>query len=228
MQPKVSIMMPAYNAGAFIAMAIESVLKQTWTNWELIIHDDGSSDGTLNVALEFAEKDTRIKVSSSKNEGCPSARNRCLARVKGDIVARQDADDLQSPDRIARQVNQLLASPVDIVTCKMFWLEGGELKLKNAGPMDPDKYLAGKGGSPVCASVVAWADVYTEVGGFDESMLAGSDGDWNFRALKAGKVFGFVPEPLYIQRRHAGQISKTLRAQQRRNHENSRLRNRPR
>jgi glycosyltransferase EpsE len=205
------------------------MLKQTYQNWELLIHDDGSTDGTFNIAMEYANKDSRIKVSSDQHRGCPYARNRCLKRVTGVMIGRQDADDTQDPTRIQKQVAYLLNNPRHaIVTTRLKWLTGGSITKKRAGAMDRARYLAGKGGSPVCASIVAWRSVYERVGGFDETMLAGSDGDWNFRALAKGYTFGFIDEYLYTQRRHPAQISQAMRGAQHRNHETSRARNRTR
>ena len=70
--PLISIIMPAYNASAYIAEAIQSVLDQTWTNWELIIVDDGSTDNTLQIAQQFAAKDKRIQVY---HQGIPTSRH---------------------------------------------------------------------------------------------------------------------------------------------------------
>lgn len=229
MDPKISVMMPAWNAARYLPIAIESVLRQTYENWELIIHDDGSTDGTFNIAMEYAEKDPRIRVSIFEHRGCPYSRNQCLKRVTGQLIARQDADDTQDKDRLRKQVTFLQEHPeYDIVSTRFKWLKGGALIKKNAAGMDPVKYLAGKGGSPVCASIVAWRSVYDKIGPFDENMLAGSDGDWNFRALKLGYKFGFLDEYLYTQRRHPAQISQAMRGAQRKSHETSRARNRTR
>lgn len=225
----VSVMMPAYNSAMWIGQAIESVLGQTYKNLELVIHDDGSTDDTLGIALSYAAKDDRVRVSGGLHRGCPTARNRCAARCGGGIIARQDADDLQSEDRIAKQVQYLLDNrDKDIVTCRMNWLQGARLIPKRAGAMDANKYRNGLGSGPVCASIVAWRAVYDGIGVFDELMLAGSDGDWNHRALRLGFSYGFIDEHLYTQRRHPRQISNRMRSMQRKNHETSRTRNRPR
>lgn len=102
--PLVSIIMPAYNASAYIAEAIQSVLDQTWTNWELIIVDDGSTDDTLQIAQQYAAKDNRIQVYHQSNQGGCVARNEALQHIVGDYVQYLDADDKLDAKKIANQL----------------------------------------------------------------------------------------------------------------------------
>lgn len=92
MNVQVSVILPAYNAEAYIKEAIESVLNQSHHNWELIIVDDGSTDHTLKIAQSFT--DTRILVLSQKNQGVGSARNHALQHIKGEYFCFLDADDI--------------------------------------------------------------------------------------------------------------------------------------
>lgn len=221
--PLVSIMMPAWNAAKHIEAAIVSCQAQSYRHWELCIVDDGSIDETYDIAMEASYVDTRIRVEKQEHQGCPAARNMALAMASGDILVRQDADDLQNTLRIEKQVNYLLDhSKVDLVSCKMYWLTGGRLKLQAARGMNPAAYMMGKGGRPVNASIVAWRYVYEKVGGYKENQAAGSDGDWNFRAILSNMVWGFIDEPLYIYRRHPDQITKRLSQLQRDTHEAAR------
>lgn len=91
--PKISIVMPAYNAEKKITNAIESVIQQKFKKWELLIVNDGSSDNTLQVCNTYARKDERIKVYSQKNKGPSSARNTALNLINGDLLMFLDADD---------------------------------------------------------------------------------------------------------------------------------------
>lgn len=113
---KVSIGIPFYNPGIFFKDAIASVLKQTFTDFELILLDDGSSDDSLAVARSF--KDSRVKViSDGKNKGLPSRLNQLIDISEGDYIARMDADDLISISRIERQVALLDTTPnADIIS----------------------------------------------------------------------------------------------------------------
>ncbi len=101
-QPLVSILIPAYNAEAWIADTIQSALSQTWPRKEIIIVNDGSKDGTLSIAQRFVSKE--VSVVSQPNAGGSAARNHAFALSKGDYIQWLDSDDLLAPDKIARQM----------------------------------------------------------------------------------------------------------------------------
>ncbi len=113
--PLVSIGVPAYNAGKTIAAMIETVLAQSYENWELLIIDDGSKDDTVETAKSF--KDVRIKVfSDGENRKIAARLNQLVDMANGRFFARMDADDEMLPDRLERQVAYLLAHPeVDVL-----------------------------------------------------------------------------------------------------------------
>ena len=101
MTPLVSILIPAYNAERWIGATIESVVAQTWHHKEIIVVDDGSSDGTLTVARQFESKG--VHVVTQANQGAAAARNKALSLSRGDYIQWLDADDLLSPEKIAYQ-----------------------------------------------------------------------------------------------------------------------------
>lgn len=221
-QPLVSVMMPAWNTSRFISDAIKSMQQQTYQNWQLCIVDDGSDDLTYEIAQTFLI-DPRICVTQILHSGCPTARNACLKMAEGDIIARLDADDTHEPERLEQQVNFLLENDdSDIVTCNMNWLKGGMKLQKKTGAMIPRTYMSGISNGPCCASVVAWKRVYDLIGDFDSHLLAGSDGDWNFRAIIKKMRWGHLYGYWYNQRRHLGQLSQTMRSVQRRVHAQAR------
>ena len=206
MLPLVSICMPAYNTGSYIAEAIQSCIDQTYSKWELIIFDDGSTDNTLDVATSF--NDIRIIVGSGDHIGVSNARNRCLDLCCGEIIARMDSDDLQHPTRIKKSVDMLLKNPEPIVTCRMRGLRSGKFASYPNGKMNPELYWRGDSiNGPVNASIVAMKEVYDKVGGFNERMEAAEDGDWNFRALVHYDNWQFIDEILYTYRRHGMQLT---------------------
>ena len=103
--PLVSIITPAYNAENYIAQTIESVQNQSFSNWELLIVNDCSSDGTLNIAERYAAKDTRIKTTTAAHSsGAAAARNLGLAQAKGQYIAFLDSDDCWVPDKLTKQI----------------------------------------------------------------------------------------------------------------------------
>lgn len=105
MKPLVSILIPAYNAEKWIAETLRSAIAQTWENTEIIVVDDGSKDGTLEVAKSF-ESD-RVRVFTQKNQGASAARNTAFSLSHGDFIQWLDADDLLSPDKISLQMAAL-------------------------------------------------------------------------------------------------------------------------
>lgn len=106
--PLVSVIIPAYNAEMFIAQTLESVLAQTYTNIEVLVVDDGSSDQTMEIVRSFAQQDTRIILLQQANSGVAAARNLAIIKSKGEYIAPIDADDLWSLSKIARQVECML------------------------------------------------------------------------------------------------------------------------
>ncbi len=108
-QPLVSVITPAYNAERFIGETIESVLAQTYTNWEMIIVDDCSTDRTVEIVQAYMEKDDRIKLFQlEKNSGAGVARNRAMDEAKGRFIAFLDSDDLWLPEKLSRQIPFML------------------------------------------------------------------------------------------------------------------------
>lgn len=105
MNALVSVIMPNYNGGKFLAETIGSVLAQTYRNWELLITDDCSTDGSAALIREYAEKDPRIKLFvQEKNGGAAAARNRSLNEAKGKWIAFLDSDDVWKPEKLERQL----------------------------------------------------------------------------------------------------------------------------
>lgn len=100
----ISVVMPAYNAALFISQAIESVLAQTWRDFELIVVNDGSDDGTLEIAEHYAARDARVRVYSQQNEGTAPTLNRGIELASEEWVFLMHADDLMRPNRLERQM----------------------------------------------------------------------------------------------------------------------------
>ena len=93
----VSIITPLYNGEAFVAQTIDSVLAQTYTNWEMIIINDGSKDNSENIVRTYCDLDPRIKLFNQPNAGSAAARNNGIRRAEGRYIALLDADDLCEP-----------------------------------------------------------------------------------------------------------------------------------
>src|SRR5262245_38934097 len=102
MNPLVSILIPAYNAEAWIADTLRSAVAQTWPRKEIIVVDDGSKDQTANIAKQFSAQG--VRVVTQKNQGAAAARNTAFSLSTGDYIQWLDADDLLAPDKIAKQM----------------------------------------------------------------------------------------------------------------------------
>ncbi|WP_374166790.1 glycosyltransferase family 2 protein [Arcticibacter sp. MXS-1] len=101
MEMKVSVIMPVYNMQAFVAESIESVLAQDYSNWELLLVDDGSTDNSRDICEEYLNRDSRIKYFYKENGGLPSARNHGIERASGDLLALLDSDDLWTSNKLS-------------------------------------------------------------------------------------------------------------------------------
>lgn len=133
--PKVSVIMGVYNDAHRVGAAIASILEQTYTDWELIVCDDGSQDGTLPVLESWAANDARIRVLRNEpNMGIHYTRNRCAAEATGQYIAHQDSDDVSHPERLARQVAFLDEHPEFALVSSAVRLvdEGGQWGVRSA------------------------------------------------------------------------------------------------
>lgn len=125
----VSIIMPCYNSSKFIGDAIESVLAQTYQNWEILITDDCSSDNSIAVINEYAKRDSRVKLFMlEKNSGAAVARNKSIEEAKGRFIAFLDSDDMWTPQKLEKQLEFMrkkdcALSYTSILLCN----EGGEI-----------------------------------------------------------------------------------------------------
>ena len=111
MNPRVSVVMPAYNAERFVAEAVTSVLASRYRDLELLLVDDGSTDGTVSEAIRAAAGDDRLRVIPVPHGGVAAARNAGLTHARGELIANLDADDAMFPERLERQVAFLDAHP---------------------------------------------------------------------------------------------------------------------
>lgn len=199
--PAVSIVMPAYNVAPYIREAICSALAQTYTDFELIVVDDGSKDDTAAIAKELAEQDARIRLVQQPNRGLAGARNTALRAARGEFFALLDSDDWWEREFLAEQIAILEANPdVDIVTGNGWYLDGPRHGLPARPYPDPrpDPELASIIGDEwsVFIMSVFRRRVYTDIGPFDETMRSNEDYDFWLRAAMSGFIFRRNDKPL--------------------------------
>ena len=125
----ISVGIPFFNAQTYLKDAINSVLSQTYQEWELILVDDGSADGSLEIAKIYARKDDRIRViSDGRNKGLAARLNELVGLAQGDYIARMDADDIMHPKRIERQLQILKSNPhIDVLGTNAYVIDENNL-----------------------------------------------------------------------------------------------------
>jgi len=200
--PKLSVVMPAYNAGAYLRDAVSSILDQSFRDFEFIIVNDGSSDATASILQEYERIDSRIRVFHQENQGMIAALNRGCRLARGKYIARMDADDISYPDRLAKQLTYLEAHPA--IGILGTWVR----KLKNDVPVEPwcPPTLPGVlrwelffGVSVAHPSILMRRTIGERLGFYRADALHVEDVDLWFRA-SAITEFSNLPEILYEYR----------------------------
>jgi glycosyltransferase involved in cell wall biosynthesis len=211
--PLISVVVPAYNVERFLADAVGSVLGQTWKRLELVIVDDGSADGTPELARRFAAEDSRVRVISRANGGPSAARNTGIAEASGELICFLDADDALLPDKLERQVGFLeFFRSCDLVYSDHYIgddrLNPLRLECRSPPPLPLPKLLA------FCnwfapMSPLMRTHLVRQVGGFDEDLRGAEDWDFWLRASHHG-VLAYLPGPVGVYRTHPGQAHHNL------------------
>ncbi len=209
----VSVIIPAYNAEGFIADAIDSVLGQTLPPYEIIVVDDGSTDGTLDVVRRYGD---RIRLLRQPNRGPAAARNLGLANARGEFVAFLDADDLWTPRNLELQVRRIAEDRRHVLSYGRVRPFVGEpppafRRTEPTGDAwpegDVETSLIHDTIWATCA-VVARRDVLSRLGGFDEGLRIGEDYDLWLRCAAAGSV-RYTPYYVAAIRQHAASTTRT-------------------
>lgn len=202
---KISIIMGIYNCEKYIKESIESILNQTYNEWELIMCDDSSIDNTYNIALEYANKNSdKIKlIKNEKNMGLNYTLNRCLKMVKSDYVARQDGDDISLPNRLEKELKFLEDNcEYAMVTSSMITFdENGDWGIIKNNEI-PTIYDFIKGSPINHAPCLIRKKVLDEVGGYtvDPKLLRVEDYHLWFKIYEKGYKAYSIQEPLYKMR----------------------------
>ena len=188
--PAISVLMTAYNAEATVGRAIESILSQSFEDFEFIIVNDGSSDGTLGVIKSYAKRDSRIRVIDQANMGVSRASNRGLRDALGEFVARIDADDISLPHRLRVQYEVMRESSDIVLTgseCIKVFADGYESKWNWLDERSLGRALFLR--APFAHSTVMFRlDSARSVGCYDESFDTTLDMELYMRLAGLGRV----------------------------------------
>ena len=208
--PRVSVLMPVRNGAQYLRAAVDSILAQTFADFEFIIVDDGSDDGTPDIVRQYSRHDLRVALLQQERRGITVALNAGLRAARGQYLARMDADDIAYPHRFERQIQALERDPQLVaVGC---WLEhidpdGDPLELA-CWPVShqqiEEQLLQGRNGLPHPAAMIR-LDVLQHIGGYREEFPVAQDKDLWLRLGEAGKLAN-LPEVLLQYRQHLASI----------------------
>jgi glycosyltransferase involved in cell wall biosynthesis len=189
-RPLVSVVMAACNAAEHIGAALESAFAQDWRPLEVVVVDDGSTDGTAEVVRAFPE----VVYVRQENQGPSAARNAAVARSQGEFLANLDSDDLLPRTRVTVQARYLLDHPeVGAVFGRQEWLNAPSWMARDSVYGDVD-------GIPL-SSVMFRREVFLELGGYDPSFVHGEDMDLVVRMRERGLEYAVLPD-LVLYRRY--------------------------
>lgn len=226
----ISIIIPAYNGEKYLATTLESVRVQTVSDWELVVIDDGSTDGTLAVAQEYARRDGRIRAVAQENGGVVSARNRGVSEARADLVALLDQDDVWEPDALETLRGALELHPeavaahgvpreIDRQGCPIP-AGGAELWGRRRKGISGARLVEWPDEQPTTFNVLAyWCCISTPgqalirraaleaIGPLDPACWPSDDWDMWLRLSRLGPL-AFVPRVVIGWRQHEGNVSK--------------------
>lgn len=207
--PRISVIIPAFNASAFLRPCLDSVMEQTYRDFETIVVDDGSTDDTAEVVSAYR---SRVRYFHKANGGTSSALNAGIRIAKGEYLAWLSADDLFLPTKLERQLDQLTANPTLKISHTAFHIidSGGNLQrtfvlptnmLASFSPLSLIKFNMING-----SSILFHRECLASTDGFDESIQGTEDWDMWIR-MSCFFAFGYIAEPLMLYRWHEGNFS---------------------
>lgn len=191
----ISVIIPAFNRERTIGRAIESVINQTYQDWELIIVDDCSKDNTKQIICDYEKKDSRIKgVFLDKNAGACNARNVGIDNARGEYIAFQDSDDDWEKIKLERQLEYLIQKDADIVVCKMKKINEDNIE---CGIFPKNEYIPAN--NLITYETLLFQNLISpqnllvkkhcvEDIKFDKEQLSAQDWEWALRAVKKYKI----------------------------------------
>lgn len=205
--PVISVVLPIYNGEKYLAKAIDSILAQTFTDFEFIIIDDGSTDGSLALLKQYQRRDGRIRLVSRENRNLATTLNDLVDLARGEWIARMDQDDIALPHRFERQLQFLEQTGADICGSWVKFFGSWDRRTWKGYQSDQAIKMDMLFKSPfVHPSVMMRANLAKQLR-YDKTCEKAEDYDLWVRAAQAGWNMGNVPEVLLLYRKHASQIS---------------------
>ena len=204
----ISCIVRVFNGELYLAEALDSILAQTHRPLEILIADDGSTDGTANVARCYGE---RVRYLWQSNAGPASACNLGLRVARGDFIAFLDADDVWHAEKLARQLERFHSRPdldLSVTHVQNFWIP----ELGNEAAKFRHHRIAQPLPGYSTVTLLARRHLFQTVGQFNAALQHGGDSDWFLRATKHGSVMELLPDVLVYRRLHRTNRSRILAA----------------
>lgn len=218
--PRVSVVMPVYNAGRHLHAALDSILMQTFTDFEVIAVDDGSTDGSSDLLALAAGKEPRIIVRRQQNRGVTKALNAGLQVARGAFIARMDADDVSLPDRFEKQVAYLVTHPSCVaVGGEVVLIDQNDRALRHL-PIPREHAAIDQFHMSTCVSAICHpaamirASAIREVGGYRDGFVSAQDVDLFLRLAEVGSLAN-LDEVVLRYRQHLESVGYRKRFEQR-------------
>lgn len=205
--PLMTVLLPVFNGGKFIVEAIESILNQTFRDFEFIIIDDGSTDNTPEILREYLAKDSRIILVTQENKGLVATLNEGICRATGKWIARMDCDDIALPQRFEKQMLQIEQTGADICGCWAKPFGSTNIRVQKHPSTDQAIKMALLFGAPFVHPTVIMRSELAKQLCYDKEWDNAEDYDLWERAARAGWKMTNVPESLLMYRHHATQVS---------------------
>ena len=205
-KPLVSCVVPVFNGERYLAESLDSILGQTYRPIEVIVVDDGSTDGTADVIAGY---DGQVRSVWQSNAGPAAAINHGIRIATGDLVACLAADDLWHKEKLTRQVEQFEANgalDACVTHIQNFWVP----EMKEEAERFKNHRIAEAMPGYLCVTMLARAEVFRTVGLFDETLQHGNDLDWFMRAREKNIAIALLPDVLVHRRLHDGNRSRHL------------------
>ncbi len=204
-KPLVSIIMGIYNCGEYLSESLNSIISQTYDNWELIMCDDGSTDNTFEIALKYKKRlgNKIVLLKNDKNMGLNYTLNKCLSNAKGEYIARQDGDDISVADRLKSEVEFLNshAEYAMVSSDMIFFDSNGEWGMSNQKEIPEN--IDFMNGTPFChAPCMIRKSVFDSLGGYsvDKKLLRVEDYHLWMKLYSKGYKGYNIKKPLYKMR----------------------------
>ncbi len=216
--PRISVLLAVYNGERYLRQAVDSVIGQTFGDFELVAIDDGSSDATPAILNGYAARDGRVRVVSRPNRGLTNTLNEGLALARAPYLARMDADDLCLPERFARQVAHLDAHPdCVLVGSRVLVVDPDGLPIRHMAHEQAHEAIdhahLNRGWPVVHPAVMMRLDAVREVGGYRDQYNTLEDTDLFLRLAEVGRLAN-LPEVLLHYRQHFASVTHTKAAKQ--------------